>query len=389
MLDRMQLGEVPAKHHIAFRKATPDQGGALFWEECLTRDGFDGAYTILYHRYRPHEHRAAPTPHGWPAPVAVDAPLAKRHFKSQDMAPSGGAPIDARRPLLFNEDVVLSVLHPDRPDPVYFNNGDADDLYFIYRGSGVLRTVLGDLRFEQDDYVCVPRGLVHRLIPDEGVEQYWLAMECLGGMGLLRQWRNASGQLTMDAPYCHRDFRRPVLSGERDEGIRDVVVKRGGRFHGFTVPHSPLDCVGWDGTVYPWAFPILNFQPRAGLVHLPPTWHGTFQCRGGLICSFVPRAVDFHEDAIPCPYPHSSVDVDEFLFYVRGNFTSRRGVGPGSISFHPAGIPHGPHPGAYEGSIGHRETTELAVMLDTARPLHATAQAVAVEDAGYMDSFIE
>ncbi|MCK6503594.1 homogentisate 1,2-dioxygenase [Myxococcota bacterium] len=390
MLDRMQRGLVPPKHHLAFRKETPDAGGALFWEECLTRDGFDGGYTILYHRYRPHEHRVAPTTHGWPAPVAgAGTDLRKRHFKTQDLPPTGGAPVDARTPLLFNEDVVLSVLHPDQPDPVYVNNGDADDLLYIFQGSGLLRSVLGDLRFSQDDYVYIPRGLVYRLIPDPGVPQYWLSIECLGGMGLLRQFRNEVGQLTMDAPYCHRDFRRPEGPVERDEGIRALVVKKGGRFHGFTLPHSPLCCVGWDGTVYPWAFPILHFQPRAGLVHLPPTWHGTFQARGALICSFVPRAVDFHPDAIPCPYPHSSVDVDEFLFYVRGNFTSRRGVGPGSVSFHPAGIPHGPHPGAYEASIGHRETTELAVMLDTLRPLQVTAQAEGVEDPAYMDSFVQ
>lgn len=389
MLERMTQGVFPKKHHIAFRKPDADAGGPLFWEECLTRDGFDGAYTILYHRYRPHEHRPVDLAHGWAAPRAVDLPLAKRHVRSQDMTPRGGPPVDGRRPLLFNDDVVLSLVHPDAEDPVYLVNADADDLFFIFKGSGLLRTVLGDLRFEQDDYVYIPRGLIHRFIPDEGVEQAWLSMECLGGMGLLRQFRNEAGQLTMDAPYCHRDFRRPRLDGELDEGIRELVVKRGHAFHGFAMPHSPLDCVGWDGTVYPWVFPILNFQPRAGLVHLPPTWHGTFQTRNALICSFVPRAVDFHPDAIPCPYPHSSVDVDEFLFYVRGNFTSRRGVGPGSISFHPAGLPHGPHPGAYEGSIGHRETNELAVMLDTLKPLSLTPEAVAHEDGNYMQSFIE
>ena len=193
----------------------------------------------------------------------------------------------------------------------------------------------------------------------------------------------------MDAPYCHRDFRAPEFVGPMDEGIQELVVKRGGRFHGFTVDNSLLDVVGWDGAVWPFAFAISDFQPRAGLVHLPPTWHGTFACRGGLICSFVPRVVDFHEESIPCPYPHSSVDVDEFLYYVEGNFTSRKGVGPGSISHHPAGIPHGPHPGAYEASIGHPRTNELAVMLDVFQPLEPTAAALAVEDADYHASFIE
>ena len=394
MIERIVRGDVPAKHHIALR----GEGGALRWEECITRDGFAGGYTIAYHERRPHEQRVAPTSRGWARPEAApgadprdpDArPMAKRHFKSQDLQRRGGPPIDARVPLLFNRDVVLGVSHPDAEDPVYFANGDADDLVFVVEGSGTLRTVLGDLRFQKHDYVCVPRGIQHRWIPDAGVDQTWLHMECLGGLGLLEQWRNDLGQLTMDAPYCHRDFRPPTFTGPVDEGIRELVVKRGGRFHGFTVEHSLLDVVGWDGAVWPFVFPIHAFQPRAGLVHLPPTWHGTFAARGALICSFVPRVVDFHPEAIPCPYPHSSVDVDEFLYYVEGNFTSRRGVGPGSISFHPAGIPHGPHPGAYEASIGHARTDELAVMVDTFDLLVPTAAALGVEDAAYHDSFIE
>jgi homogentisate 1,2-dioxygenase len=292
-----------------------------------------------------------------------------------------------RTPLLFNEDVVVGLVRPTAPDPVYFSNADGDDLFFVLQGGGLLRTPVGDLRFEQDDYVYVPRGLLHRFLPDADRAQVWLSIEALGGMHLPRQWRNDVGQLRMDAPYCHRDFRRPDFVGPIDEGLRELVVKRGNVFHGFTVPESPLDVVGWDGTVYPFVFPILNFQPRAGLVHLPPDWHGTFAARGALICSFVPRVVDFHPEAIPCPYPHSAVDCDEILFYCRGNFTSRRGVGPGSVSFHPAGLPHGPHPGAYEASIGHRETSELAVMLDTARPLRETAAARSVEDPGYQESF--
>jgi homogentisate 1,2-dioxygenase len=191
----------------------------------------------------------------------------------------------------------------------------------------------------------------------------------------------------MDAPYCHRDFRRPSFQGPLDERIRRQVVKRGGAFHAYDTEHSPLDVVGWDGSVWPFAFPILSFQPRAGLVHLPPTWHGTFAGRGALVCSFVPRVLDFHPEAVPCPYPHASVDVDEIIFYVRGQFTSRRGVGPGSISHHPAGILHGPHPGAYEGSIGTRTTDELAVMLDLSQPLAPTEAALRVEDPGYHESF--
>lgn len=388
MLERVVAGSVPKKHHIAHRV-----DGALMREQCLTRKGFDGAYSILYHQHRPQTWMPADevqAKHGWTLPSADAAELRKRHFKSGELA-VGGAPVDARVPLLFNRDVVMSVLRPDAPDPVYFVNGDGDDLYFVFEGGGVVRSDFGDLRFEKDDYVCIPKGVVHRIVPDEGVAQHWFHVECLGGMGLLPQWRNETGQLRMDAPYSHRDFRRTEFVGPQDEGIRHVLVKRAavaGGFHGFVTEHSPLDVVGWDGSVYPWVFPILNFQPRAGLVHLPPDWHGTFATRGALICSFVPRAVDFHPEAIPCPYPHSSVDCDEVLFYCRGNFTSRRGVGPGSISYHPMGLTHGPHPGAYEASIGHRETTELAVMLDTFEPLTKTAAATAIEDAAYQGSFV-
>jgi len=385
MLDRIQVGQVPPKHHIAFR----DASGRLLFEECLTRDGFDGPYTIAYHLREPHTHRRIEMEGGFRLPsAAAPRPLARRLFRSQDLPRSGGSPSAARIPLLFNEDLAISVLFPDREDEHYFVNGDADDLYYIHEGSGLLRTVLGDLRFEAKDYVFVPKGILHRFVPDPGVSQYWLSMELFGGLHLPRQWRNEVGQLRMDAPYSHRDFRRVEFRGPMDEGIRKLLVKRQNAFHGFCYEESPLDVVGWDGSVYPWAFPILNFQPRVGLVHLPPTWHGTFAARNALICSFVPRKVDFHPEAIPCPYPHSSVDCDEFLFYCDGNFTSRRGVGPGAISLHPAGVPHGPHPGAYEGSIGQSETPELAVMIDTFKPLRVTEEAVSIEDPDYHESFI-
>jgi homogentisate 1,2-dioxygenase len=393
MLDRMTAGTVPALPHTALR----DEQGRLHHEECLTRDGFDGPYTILYHQHRPHTQEVAPVEHGWKVPgvgagdgagpgAPVD-PLQRHHYRSQELPRHGGGPpIDARVPLLFNADITLSVLHPEIADPVYFANGDGDELFFIFAGGGTLRTALGDLPFRESDYLFVPRGLPHRFLLELGA-QYWLSIECAAGFGLLKQWRNEVGQLRMDAPYSHRDFRRPTFRGPLDEGLRDLLVKRQGRFHGFRAEHSPLDVVGWDGTVYPWIFPIASFRPRVGQVHLPPTVHGTFAARGALICSFVPRPLDFHPDAIPCPYPHSSVNCDEIIFYCRGNFTSRRGVGPGSLSHHPAGIIHGPHPGAYEQSVGARETDELAVMLDTSQPLQSTEACRAVEDRAYHDSF--
>ena len=381
MLHRITAGEVPPKHHLALR----GPGGALRTEQAFTRAGFDGAYTLSYHLGRPHATRATEARHGWAAPApAGPRRLARRHYRAGDLAAAGPA-VDARTPLLWNDDLTVGMVTPTEADPVYLQNGDADELFFVFEGGGVLRTALGDLRFGVDDYLLLPRGLLHRFLPDPG-PQRWLWFE-VQHLRLPAQWRNEAGQLRMDAPYCHRDFRPVAWQPPRDEGLREIVVKKGGAFHGLRLDHSPLDVVGWDGAVYPVAFPILAFQPRAGQVHLPPTWHGTFAARGALVCSFVPRVVDFHPDAIPCPYPHASVDVDELLFYVRGRFTSRTGVGPGSISHHPAGVLHGPHPGAYEGSIGARSTDELAVMLDCERPLRASAAAAEIEDAAYDDSF--
>jgi homogentisate 1,2-dioxygenase len=381
MLDRIVQGSVPAKHHIAFREE-----GALLYEEAYTRSGFDGPYTLAYHRGRPHGMRPAPARHGFAPPrEAGSRPLARRHLRTPALPARRGPPVDARVALLFSEDVILSVATPDAADPVYASNGDFDELLFVHEGGGIVRSPLGDLRFEKEDWVFVPRGLLRRILPDPGAQR-WFVVEA-NGMRLPSGWRNDTGQLRMDAPLSERDFRRPILRGPQDEGIRELVVKRGGAWHGFALEASPLDVVGWDGALYPFALPILAFQPRTGLVHLPPTVHGTFAMRGALACSFVPRPLDFHPEAIPCPYPHASVDVDEVIFYARGSFTSRRGVGAGSISLHPAGVMHGPHPGAYEGSIGAKTTDELAVMLDCQRPLRLTPEAAAIEDAGYEASF--
>jgi homogentisate 1,2-dioxygenase len=383
MLDRMVVGEVATKHHLQLRGAD----GQLRFEECFTRDGFDGPYTILYHLRRPHTHTLAAAGHGWAVPKACDdRALAKRHYVSDQLPGRGGPQLDSRVALLFNEDVTSGVAFPDCEDPVYSANGDGDELIYVHRGGGRLRSLLGEIEFAAGDYVFMPRGLAHRWLPVGPQQWFWLQLN--GGLHVPKQWRNDVGQLRMDAPYCHRDFKRPQFIGPSDDGIRELVVKQGDRWHGFRYQQSPVDVVGWDGTVYPWAFPILKFQPRVSTVHLPPTWHGTFAARGVLVCSFVPRLVDFHPDAVPCPYPHSSTHCDEIIFYCDGNFTSRRGVGPGSISHHPMGIPHGPHPGSYEKSIGSTRTDELAVMLDTFRPLQATPAALGIEDPEYQDSFV-
>lgn len=383
MLEHLRRGDVPAKPHTAFY----GEGGALRYEECFTRRGFDGAYSILYHLHRPHLSELVP--HKVEVEVlraGDETPLVRRHFRS-DEVPSRGTPLTARAPLLFNSDVVLSVLSPHESSPSYFVNADADELYFLREGSARLICPLGELAISAHDYLIVPKGMLHRFEIPSGTRQRWLLVECLGGIFIPQQYRNEVGQLRMDAPYSHRDFEAPTFKGPVDEGIRQLIVKKGGRRFTFHLPHSPLDVVGWDGAVYPVRFPISRFSPRVGQVHLPPTVHGTFAAKGALICSFVPRMLDFGEGAIPCPYPHSSVDVDEVIYYCDGNFSSRKGVGPGSISLHPAGIAHGPHQGAYEGSIGQTRTEELAVMLDCFGPLHATEAARGCEDGLYHTSF--
>jgi len=388
MLDRVSAGELAAKHHVALRGPS----GALRYEECLTRSGFDGPYTILYHEHPPQAVLPAPTGHVSVTLRSVldahepDEPhaLRRRHYRTSESPPSRSM-IDSRIPLLFSRDVTVFSARPSTSDAAYFLDGDGDELFFVRSGSGIVRSAFGDLAFSSGDYVCIPKGIAHRFVLESSGADM-LLVECQS-FGLPKQFRNEAGQIRMDAPFSHRDFRRPLFQGPRDEDIREVVVKRHGTHHGFRYPHSPLDVVGWDGTVYPWAFPILSFQPRVGAVHLPPTAHLTFAARGLLVSSFVPRPLDFHPDAVPCPFPHTSVDVDEVIYYVSGDFSSRTGVGVGSITVHPAGLPHGPHPGRYEASLRARRTEEIAVMLDCDEPLTATVQARNLEDTGYDKSF--
>jgi homogentisate 1,2-dioxygenase len=389
MIDRQSCGLLPAKPHIAFR----DTKGELFYEEMHTRGGFAGAFTYFYHRYPITANAEVKASlRGFPAPVADREgryPLRRRLYAS-DRIPAGGQLVDRRTPILFNSDVTIWLAHPTQSDDVYFANGDGDELWFVHEGAMRLESPCGWLEARAGDYVWVPRSMIHRWhLSSPSVRL--MCFEAHGDVRIPDDYRSPIGQLRMDAPYTHRDFVRPtgpIAAPDRiQDGPRQLLVKKGGRFTQYELENPPMDVVGWDGFVYPFAFAIEKFQPKTGLVHLPPTVHATFGGRGFLVCSFVPRMTDFHPEAIPCPYPHSSVDCDEVILYLRGNFTSRRGVGPGAISLHPAGIAHGPHPGAYEASIGSKSTEELAVMIDTFLPLEPTAQAINIEDVGYHDSW--
>jgi homogentisate 1,2-dioxygenase len=390
MIDRMCAGLLPDKPHTVFR----DEEG-LFYEEMFTRGGFSGAFTYLYHRH-------APTPavsvsassRGHVVPVAdegASVPLKRRLYDTRKLSPSG-MPVDCRVPLLFNKDLAVYFACPTESDDVYFANGDGDELWFLQEGAARLESSCGWLEVRAGDYVFIPKSMIHRWHLSSGSSSLrMMCFEAAGGVSVPKEFRNPVGQLKMDAPYTHRDFVRPegpiATPSRPQDGPRELLVKKRGRFTRLVLERPPMDVVGWDGFAYPWAFAIEKYQPKTGLIHLPPTIHGTFAGPGFLVCSFVPRVTDTHPQAIPCPYPHSSVDCDEVILYLRGNFTSRRGVGPGAISLHPAGVAHGPHPGAYEASIGTKRTDEMAVMVDTFAPLSPTAQAVNIEDGAYHDSW--
>lgn len=379
MIDRMSCGLMPDKPHTVLR----DKEG-IYFEEMHTRHGFSGAFTYLYHRYAPTPAvTVETTKRGHAIPVAQElGPLKRRLFDTRKMQPSG-MPFEARIPLMFNKDVAIYFACASESDDVYFANGDGDELWFIQEGAGRLESVCGWLPVREGDYVWIPKSMIHRWHVTKP-----LRMMCFEGtLSIPKDFKNSVGQLKMDAPYTHRDFVRPEGPIGVIDGPKELFIKKGGAFTRLVLERPPMDVVGWDGFVYPWAFHIEKYQPKTGMVHLPPTIHTTFAGPGFLVCSFVPRVTDTHPQAIPCPYPHSSVDCDEVILYLRGNFTSRRGVGPGAVSLHPAGVVHGPHPGAYEASIGATRTDELAVMLDTYLPLIPTAQASNIEDVGYHDSW--
>jgi homogentisate 1,2-dioxygenase len=418
MLDYHRLGRVPAKHHIQLPRRKADRRVdpcPVYYEHCMTRKGFDGGYTIAYRKSNPAQEVSAKPARLRDSFDPVDpGVLVRRHLRASGAAGKGTL-WESLRILLGNDDVRIGTAEPTVLDTGLVQDGDGDLLLFLHEGSGLLSSELGDLALRRHDYVWIPRGLVHRIRFDgaggkgrgkvarpsktataPAARPHVLWMECRGGLEIPANFRNPVGQLRMDAPYSHRDFRRParLSAPSRDDSDDDghyvVLHKRNDTYSLRRLPHHPFDVVGWDGSSYPVAFNIHDYQPKTGLVHLPPPVHTTFLGGKGafVVCSFVPRKVDYHAKAIPCPYPHSSVDCDEVLWYVEGNFTSRKGVGPASVSLHPAGIPHAPQPGRYEASLGSSRTDEMAVMVDTFRPLRLTKSALQHEDPDYHASWL-
>ena len=380
MIHRLSRGQIPRKPHTVF-----EVDGKLTFEHCFTRAGFESIYTILWHRRPPHwvESNEDLGRHpGW-AEATTAVPLRRSHYLGGQQAP-GGSPFLARRLLFANADIGVWLGRPTESDPTLVANADGDELTFVHEGSGRIESPLGLVPFRKQDYVYVPQGLPHRWMLDGPA--LLMMMEGRSPVRVPKQYRAPEGQLSMYAPYTHHDFGEPQWPEGGPETVsapRRLVVQSQSMLTAFDLSHDPFDVVGWDGQVWPFSFPIRAFQPKTGAIHLPPTIHTTFAGNGYVVCSFVPRVVDFAEKAIPCPYPHSSPDCDEVLFYVEGNFTSRKGVGPASLTLHPRGLPHGPHPGTYEASIGTERTDELAVMVDTFKPLLPTSHAAAIEDEGY------
>jgi homogentisate 1,2-dioxygenase len=377
-------GTIPPKRHTQFRQ--PD--GSLYHEELMGIRGFSGNKSLLYHLRPPTAVQRIER--GCEAKVDYVEGGAVRHrlLRTKD-ARAGGDAVQGRLPLMGNQDVTISVARPTEPMSYWYRYAHGDEVLFIHEGAGVLESQFGTLRYRRGDYLVIPTGVVWRLLPDEGSAQRMLIVETANGhIDAPKRYVNASGQFLESAPYAERDIRPPDELVTHDEaGEFEVRVKARGYIARYIYDHHPLDVVGWDGHLWPFAFNIGDFEPITGRVHQPPPVHQTFDGPGFVLCSFVPRLFDYHPLAIPAPYNHSNVDSDEVIYYVDGDFMSRRGIEPASFTIHPNGIPHGPHPGTYEGSIGKTRTEELAVMVDTFRPLRLTRHAIDFEDDSYSFSW--
>ena len=380
-----ELGRIPHKRHTVFKK--PD--GGLYYEQLFGTEGFHGMSSLLYHVHRPTMIREVAELADLTPQAAVShniSPMMLNGFQAKPTADF----LDSRISVLFNNDVNLQVAAPQQSMTDYFyKNADADEVLFIHQGEGTLYTMLGNLPFGEGDYLVIPRGMIYQ-ISFETENNRLFVIESYSPVLTPKRYRNGFGQLLEHSPFCERDLRRPQVIDTHDEkGAFAIRIKKQHRLHEVVYATHPFDVVGWDGYNYPYAFSIHDFEPITGRVHQPPPVHQTFEAHNFVICSFCPRLYDYHPDSIPAPYNHSNIDSDEVLYYVDGDFMSRNHVDKGFISLHPGGIPHGPHPGATERSIGQTETLELAVMVDTFRPLQVTQAAVDMSDPDYLTSWLE
>ncbi|MGE0590715.1 MAG: homogentisate 1,2-dioxygenase [Cyclobacteriaceae bacterium] len=381
-----RLGKIPPKRHTQFRQ--PD--GSLYKEELVSSEGFSGIYSNLYHINAPTRVKAVGDPVKYGPKMIKDYALKQTHLNTSKVEHTGDDYLSARKVLMMNSDCSISICSPKQRKMDYFyKNAEGDEVLFIHDGSGVLISQFGKLEIKQGDYVVIPRTVIYKLEFNEGPLRLQIT-ESASPVETVKRYRNQLGQLLEHSPYCERDIRPPhELITETKRGEYLMKIKKQGYLHQYHYDYSPLDLVGWDGFLWPYAFSIHDFEPITGRIHQPPPVHQTFQAHNFVICSFVPRLFDYHPQAIPAPYNHSNIDSDEVLYYAEGNFMSRRGIERGSFTLHPGGLPHGPHPGTVEKSIGAKETHELAVMIDTFRPLYLTEDSLEFLDKNYPMSWTD
>lgn len=380
-----KLGKIPPKRHTQFRK--PD--GSLYSEQLFGTIGFDGMSTNSYHEQRPTQIKAIKKQYSVAPKIALKNNLKSYRLKGFQVKPEDDY-LESRKTVLINSDCAIILAAPKQLTQDYFyKNTDADELIFIHKGTGKLRTMLGNLNFKYGDYLLVPRGIIYKIDFDTQDNRLFI-VESRRPIYTPKRYRNWFGQLLEHAPFCERDIRRPEeLETYNEDGDFLIKVKKQDDIIEMVYASHPFDVVGYDGYNYPYAFSIHDFEPITGRIHQPPPVHQTFETDAFVVCSFVPRLYDYHPQAIPAPYNHSNIDSDEVLYYVDGDFMSRNDIEAGHISLHPAGIPHGPHPGATERSIGKTETEELAVMVDTFKPLMVTEDAMKIADDDYHKSWLE
>jgi homogentisate 1,2-dioxygenase len=385
----MRLGSLPRKRHLAHAQEPGFKGEGIFYEEVVTQAGFSGPYSIVYH-LRPPTRVVRIEPAGTvPSELGEEPTLRHHHLKTRSI-PRAGDPISGRLVLLGNEDVTLARCRPEKPQEELYRNADADELIFVHRGRGTLQTMFGPLPFRDLDYLVIPRSTTYSLDFDPLPEADLLVIEARGSLTVPARYRNVHGQLKLGAPYSERDLHAPSEVGVIDlEEETPILVKDGCRLTRYTMAAHPFDVVGWDGMVYPYTFNADDFEPITGRVHQPPPVHQTFDAPGFVVCTFAPRMLDTDPEAMKVPYAHSNVQADEVLYYVRGRFGSRRGVEEASFTLHPRGIPHGPHPGTIVASRDAKWTDELAVMVDTVKPLRLTRAAMMRDDSTYPLSWMD